>query len=57
MLEGKWKDMVWPASESAVHYPSTGVSTDVLRHIGKKSVEIPAKFVSVDGSIRLYYIG
>ena len=45
MLEGKWKNMVWPASDAAIHAPKTGVSPDILRHIGKTSVAIPDGFV------------
>jgi len=28
MLEGKWKDMVWPSGDQAVHYPKTGVEVE-----------------------------
>lgn len=50
MLGGKWKDMVWPASAEAESDPETGLPVDRLVEIGKKSVELPAEFVSVYGT-------
>lgn len=45
VLEGQWKGITWPGSAAAEHTPKTGVSEDILRQVGKASVEIPNGFV------------
>lgn len=45
ILEGQWKGITWPGSTAAEHAPKTGVSEDILRQVGKASVEIPNDFV------------
>jgi probable 2-oxoglutarate dehydrogenase E1 component DHKTD1 len=47
MLGGKWRGMVWPASEQADHNPSTGVEEQELRKMAVASVTLPDGFVSV----------
>ncbi|KAG1729579.1 thiamine diphosphate-binding protein [Suillus lakei] len=42
-FEGAWKGMVWPASPAASQ-EETGVSSDVLRDVGKASVHVPEEF-------------
>jgi probable 2-oxoglutarate dehydrogenase E1 component DHKTD1 len=44
-FEGAWKGMVWPASPAA-RQDETGVSSAVLRDVGKASVHVPEEFVS-----------
>lgn len=46
MLEKQWSGLVWPASSGAARNPETGVSKDVLQHIGKASITVPENFVS-----------
>ena len=43
-LNGKWSSMIQPRS-SITHW-DTGVSEDLLRYVGAKSVEFPKDFVS-----------
>ena len=45
MLQGQWKDIVWPADEMAEHDPSTGVAHNVLEKVGHASVTVPSGFV------------
>lgn len=45
MLQGQWKDAVWPADETAEYDPSTGVARDVLEKVGHASVTFPSGFV------------
>jgi probable 2-oxoglutarate dehydrogenase E1 component DHKTD1 len=45
MLQGQWKDIVWPADETAEHDPSTGVARNVLEKVGHASVTVPSGFV------------
>lgn len=55
-LSGTWQDMVWPiglqsdtkedCSRESCLNPETGVGLDVLRKVGKASVEVPEEFVS-----------
>ncbi|KAG1828499.1 thiamine diphosphate-binding protein [Suillus variegatus] len=42
-FEGAWKGMVWPASPAA-REEKTGVSSAVLRDVGKASVHVPEEF-------------
>lgn len=44
MLGGKWKDMVWPASQEAKPDPETGLSEERLKEVGRASVELPDSF-------------
>nr|XP_019050186.1 oxoglutarate dehydrogenase (succinyl-transferring), E1 component [Kwoniella bestiolae CBS 10118]OCF29116.1 oxoglutarate dehydrogenase (succinyl-transferring), E1 component [Kwoniella bestiolae CBS 10118] len=44
MLEGKWKDYVWPAGSEAQHHPDTGVNNAELKEIAKASVTLPEDF-------------
>lgn len=44
MLQGQWKGLVWPASETAEHDPATGVAREVLEKAGRASVTVPADF-------------
>jgi probable 2-oxoglutarate dehydrogenase E1 component DHKTD1 len=44
--KGKWTEMVWPTSTSAVSNPDTGVAKETLIQVGKASVEVPTGFVS-----------
>jgi probable 2-oxoglutarate dehydrogenase E1 component DHKTD1 len=46
MLGGKWKGMVWPASQQADHSPSTGVKEAELKKMAIASVTLPDSFVS-----------
>jgi probable 2-oxoglutarate dehydrogenase E1 component DHKTD1 len=46
VVKGKWTEMVWPTSSSAVSNPDTGVAKETLIQVGKASVEVPAGFVS-----------
>ncbi|KAL5522783.1 hypothetical protein ACEPAG_8801 [Sanghuangporus baumii] len=41
---GKWKDMVLPIINEAVHDPETGVASEKLKDIGRASVQIPESF-------------
>lgn len=45
MLQGKWSQMVWPATSSAEHQPATGVASETLKEVGKASVTLPDSFV------------
>ena len=50
-LDGKWNDMVLPVSANATRNPDTGVSIDILKNVGRASVEVPEGFVSkIDSS-------
>lgn len=49
-FEGAWKGMVWPASPAA-REEKTGVSSAVLRDVGKASVHVPEEFVSAMHSL------
>ncbi|KAG1879848.1 thiamine diphosphate-binding protein [Suillus subluteus] len=42
-FEGAWKGMVWPASPAA-RQDETGVSSAVLKDVGKASVHVPEEF-------------
>ncbi|KAF8575257.1 dehydrogenase E1 and transketolase domain-containing protein 1 [Ramaria rubella] len=48
MLGGKWSGLVWPAyptaASSITDDPDTGLGLDVLRRLGRQSVEIPEGF-------------
>lgn len=44
-LNGKWKGMVLPENDDAIHDPETGISADRLREVGLASVEVPSGFV------------
>jgi len=44
-FEGAWKGMVWPASPDA-REEDTGVTSAVLKDVGKASVHVPGGFVS-----------
>ncbi|KAJ8482385.1 hypothetical protein ONZ45_g14964 [Pleurotus djamor] len=44
MLEEQWKGIVWPTSKEAEGNPVTGVSKDVLVHVGESSVATPTNF-------------
>nr|XP_019004663.1 oxoglutarate dehydrogenase (succinyl-transferring), E1 component [Kwoniella mangroviensis CBS 8507]OCF68124.1 oxoglutarate dehydrogenase (succinyl-transferring), E1 component [Kwoniella mangroviensis CBS 8507] len=44
MLEGKWKNYVWPAGSEADHHPDTGVNKGELTNIAKASVTLPENF-------------
>jgi probable 2-oxoglutarate dehydrogenase E1 component DHKTD1 len=44
-LGGKWKGMVIPNSPEAVRDPETGVTVDILKHVGRMSVHVPEGFV------------
>lgn len=46
MLDGKWKDIAWPAAADAQPDPETGLPVERLVEIGKASVELPGDFVS-----------
>lgn len=46
----QWREMVWPVSEMAKKDPDTGVSTEVLRDVGKASVTIPS-----EGFVRFHH--
>jgi len=46
VAKGKWTEMVWPTSSSAVSNPDTGVVKETLIQVGKVSVEAPTGFVS-----------
>ena len=46
VLQNKWKELVVPMSNDAVHNPETGVSAAVLKDVGKASVAVPESFVS-----------
>jgi len=47
MLQDQWREMVWPANDSAEHDPPTGVRKEVLEKIGRASVSIPNEFVGL----------
>lgn len=44
MLAEQWKGIVWPGSAAAEHDPATGVDVDLLKEVGKGSVQIPQGF-------------
>lgn len=39
--------MVIPKSSEAIRDPETGVAEEMLKRVGKASVEVPERFVSV----------
>ncbi|TDL25298.1 dehydrogenase E1 and transketolase domain-containing protein 1 [Rickenella mellea] len=43
-LQGKWSQMVWPASTAAAGDPDTGVGIETLRDVGEASVRVPGGF-------------
>lgn len=45
MLQGKWSQLVWPATSQAEHQPSTGVTSETLKEVGQASVTLPDSFV------------
>jgi 2-oxoglutarate dehydrogenase complex dehydrogenase (E1) component-like enzyme len=46
MLEKQWAGMVWPTSATAERNPATGVEQELLKDVGRASVNIPEGFVS-----------
>ncbi|WRT65523.1 oxoglutarate dehydrogenase (succinyl-transferring), E1 component [Kwoniella shivajii] len=44
MLEGKWKNYVWPAGSEADHDPDTGVKEEELLDVAQASVTLPDSF-------------
>ncbi|EPQ50911.1 2-oxoglutarate dehydrogenase, E1 component [Gloeophyllum trabeum ATCC 11539] len=44
LSQGRWKDTVWPAGESALWDPETGLDAHSLKAIGRASVTVPEGF-------------